>query len=58
MNNFKRNKISRFSIKIAILLVLLICSQYIFTGIYIGKEITGSIKRRNVSNKRGRRKSE
>lgn len=50
MNSIKRNKIGRISIKIIVLLILSICSQYILTGIYIGKEITGSIKERNVSN--------
>lgn len=49
MNNVKRNKIKRFSVKITLLLALLICSQYIFTGIYIGKEIAGTIKKRNIN---------
>lgn len=50
MNNIKGNKIKKISIKIIILLVILICSQYILTGVYIGKEITGSIRKRNTSN--------
>lgn len=50
MNSIKRNKIGRISIKIIVLLILSICSQYILTGVYIGKEITGSIKERNASN--------
>lgn len=50
MNSIKRKKIEKISIKIIILLILSICSQYILTGVYIGKEITGSIKERNVSN--------
>lgn len=50
MNSIKRNKIGKISIKIIALLILSICSQYILTGVYIGKEITGSIKERNVSN--------
>lgn len=50
MSSIKENKIRRISIKIIVLLILSICSQYILTGVYIGKEITGSIKERNVSN--------
>lgn len=50
MNKVKRNKIKRTSIKVVLLLVILICSQYILTGVYIGKEITGAIKKRNVRN--------
>lgn len=50
MDSIKRNKIKKISIKIVILLVILICSQYILAGVYIGKEITGSIKKRNVRN--------
>lgn len=50
MNSIKGNKIGKISIKIIVLLILSICSQYILTGVYIGKEITGSIKERNVSN--------
>lgn len=48
MNHFKRDKMRRFSTKVTLLLILLICSQYIFTGIYIGKEIKGVIKKRNI----------
>lgn len=50
MNKIKRNKIRKISIKITILLLILICSQYILTGVYIGKEITGTIKKRNINN--------
>ncbi len=50
MNNVKRNKIRKFSNRTILLLALLICSQYIITGIYIGKEITGNITNRNVCN--------
>lgn len=50
MNSIKRNKIGKVSVKIIVLLILSICSQYILTGVYIGKEITGSIKERNASN--------
>ncbi len=50
MDNVKRNKIKKVSIRVILLLVILICSQYILTGVYIGKEITGSIKKRNASN--------
>ncbi len=38
MKYFKRKK---FSTKIIIVLILLICSQYIFAGLQIGKELTG-----------------
>ena len=48
MNNVKRNKIRKILIKITVLLVILICSRYIFTGVYIGKEITESIKKRKI----------
>lgn len=50
MDNVKRNKIKKVAIRVVLLLVILICSQYILTGVYIGKEITGSIKNRNTSN--------
>lgn len=48
MNNIKRRKIKKFSSRTIILLALLICSQYIITGIHIGKEIIGAIQKRNV----------
>lgn len=53
MDKVNREKIKRIFIKINLLLVILMCSPYIFTGLYLGKEITGSIKRyhRNLCNK-------
>lgn len=47
MNNVKRN-MTRISVKITLLLVLLISSQYIFTGVYIGKKIAGTVNKRHV----------
>ena len=42
-------RIRKISIKITIILAFFLCSQYILTGVYIGKEITNSIKRRNIN---------
>lgn len=43
MNNEKRKKESKIATKITIILLFLICSQYILTGVYVGKEIIGEI---------------
>lgn len=44
------NEIRKILIKITILLVLLMCSQYICMGVYIGKDITGLVNKRYVRN--------
>ena len=47
MNNVKENKTKNISVITTLLLVILItisiCSQYIFTGVYIGKKITSEL---------------
>lgn len=43
MNNQKIKIATKIATKITIILLFLICSQYILTGVYIGKEIIGGI---------------
>ena len=46
--NIKTNKKLSFTAKFTAILVLLVCSQYILTGVYVGKEIIGGITKRKV----------
>ena len=48
MNKKKRKTVIKTTTKIIIVLLLLICSQYILTGVYVGKEIIGGIEQKKA----------
>jgi len=48
MNINTNRKLKSFTAKFTAILVLLICSQYILTGIYVGKEIISGVTKRKV----------